>query len=411
MTPEDNVRTLQLFRPRPSQRLVLESTAENLIVDCGRQWGKTILGANWLQEYSWTHTRFPAWWVAPTYAQSKMVYRRVIHANANNGAIKDKSDSELRIAWISGGVMAFKTADNPENLRGESVGQGVMDEAARCKRETWEDVLSPALAVTGGRFMFISTPKGRNWFYELWTRGQDRQANPKFESWKFPSSDNPLITAEHIEHARQTLPQAIFDQEYLAEFLEDSSGVFRGVSACVNPMLEREAPVKGRIYYAGLDLAKHVDFTVLTILDEQGRQVYWNRFQKVNWPYQKQLVTEVCQQYDARLLMDSTGVGDPIFDDLLNAGLDVTGYKFTNDSKKKLVESLMIAFEQGKIQIIEEPIQLNELQIFEYEINPSGTISYNAPEGYHDDCVMGLALANFAYQSGARYSGWGIGRV
>lgn len=328
-----------------------------------------------------------------------MVYRRVIRANADNGAIKDKSDSELRIAWLSGGVMAFKTADNPENLRGESVGQGVMDEAARCKRETWEDVLSPALSVTGGRFMFISTPKGRNWFYEMWTRGQDRQANPRFESWKFPSSDNPLISAEHIEHARQTLPTAIFDQEYMAEFLEDSAGVFRNLTACIDKTLKREPPVPGRAYCGGLDLAKHVDFTVLTILDDRGRQVYWNRFNKLDWPYQKRLIIDAVKQYNARLLMDSTGVGDPIFDDLRETGLDVDGYKFTNDSKKKLVESLMLAFEQANILIMDEPIQLNELQIFEYEMSPSGLISYNAPEGYHDDCVFALALANWARQS------------
>ena len=398
---------LRLYTPRPSQRLVLNSPARFRMTCCGRRWGKSLTGLNWLQKNAWENGKSINWWVAPIFAQSKMVYRRLIQANGDNEAIKSKSDSELRVQFLSGGVIEFKTADNPETLRGEGVHRLVIDEAARVKREAWEDVLRPAISDTAGQVLFCTTPKGRNWFYEIWTRGQDRAAWPDYESWQFPTSDNPKVPAGDIEQARQSLPADVFRQEYLAEFLEDSAGVFRNVTACIDADLRQSPPIPGRLYFAGLDLAKHVDFTVLTILDEQGRQVYWNRFQKLDWPYQKRLVTEVCQQYGARLVMDSTGVGDPIFDDLQAAGLDVLGYKFTNDSKKKLVESLMIAFEQRKIRIMPEPIQLNELQIFEYDINPSGSISYSAPEGYHDDCVMGLALANWAWQTGA--SGWGIG--
>jgi phage FluMu gp28-like protein len=349
---------------------------------------------NWLQENAWIRPRSINWWIAPIYAQSKMVYRRLVQANRDNNSIKSKSDSELRVELISDGVMEFRSADNPDSLRGEGVSRVVIDEAARVKRDAWEDVMRPAISDTGGRVMFISTPKGRNWFYELWTRGQDKQAWPEYESWSFPSSDNPRIPASDIEQARLTLPDTVFRQEYLAEFLEDSAGVFRNINRCIGSHRESAAP--GHNYYAGLDLAKYVDFTVLTILNENGHQVYFNRLNKLDWPYQKQLITEIVKQYGASLCMDSTGVGDPIYDDLAKAGLRVMGYKFTQESKKKLIESLMISFEQERIRILDEPVQTNELQIFEYTINPSGTVSYSAPEGYHDDCVMALALANWA---------------
>ena len=331
-----------------------------------------------------------------------MIYRRLIQANRNNDCILSKSDSELRVEFLSGGVIEFRSADNPDSLRGEGVARVVIDEAARVKREAWEDVMRPAISDTGGRVMFISTPKGRNWFFEMWTRGQDTRAWEDYESWIFPTADNPKIPASDIEQARLTLPADVFRQEYLAEFLEDSAGVFRNVEACINHELRQEEPVPGKQYYAGLDLAKYVDFTVLDILDNAGRQVYFNRLNKLDWPYQKRLIAEVVKQYNANLCMDSTGVGDPIHDDLAGAGLRVFGYRFTQESKKKLIEALMIAFEQKKIAIFDNAVQTNELKIFEYEINPSGTVSYSAPEGYHDDCVIALALANWAWVTGGR---------
>ena len=101
--------------------------------------------------------------------------------------------------------------------------------------------------------------------------------------------------------------------------------------------------------------------------------------------------------------MDSSGIGDPIYDDLVNEGLDVVGYKFTNESKKKLIECLMISVEQEKIRLLDEPIQTNEMKIFGYEISPSGVMKYSAPQGKHDDCVIALALANWGREnSGGR---------
>jgi hypothetical protein len=188
----------------------------------------------------------------------------------------------------------------------------------------------------------------------------------------------------------------VFNQEYLAEFLDNNAGVFRNVKACIMAgQRANVAPVEGTSYFAGLDLARLTDFTVLTILDENGRQVFHDRFNLLDWAVQKERVFSVCRQYGARLTIDSTGVGDPIYEDLRRMGLRVEGFKFTNESKKRLIESLMLAFEQGRISILDLQTQTNELDIFEYTINPSGTVHYSAPEGYHDDCVIGLALANW----------------
>ena len=399
-TNDQAIRRLKLFTPRPSQRRVIASTARFMIVDCGRRWGKSLTGLNWLQENAWQNPHSMNWWIAPVHGQAKMVFDVFMRANRNSGCIASVNLSDKRAELLSGGIIEFKSADNPDSLRGAGVHRAVIDEAARVKREAFEDVLRPALSDTGGRVMFTSTPKGRNWFYELWTRGQDRTAWPDYESWLFPTADNPKVPADDIEQARLTLPDDVFRQENLAEFLEDSAGVFRGVSECIGS--QASDPVVGRSYLAGLDLAKHVDFTVLTIIDDLGRQVYFTRLQKLDWPYQKEFVAGIIQKYGALLLIDASGVGDPIFDDFQRAGLPVQGYKFTQDSKKRLIQSLMISIEQRKIQLLDEPVQTNELQIFEYQMNPSGTVTYSAPEGYHDDCVIALALANWLRENQAR---------
>jgi len=386
------------FTPRPDQVEVLNHPARFRMMDCGRRWGKTILESNWLHEGA-INDGGENWFLSPVYAQSKAVFRDNLAAARRGGAdaaFKDVSISELRVEYKTGGVEHYKSADNPETLRGAGLKRVVIDEAARVKRDVWEEVIRPAVSDTHGKVLFGTTPKGKNWFYELWTRGQDG-LQPEFKSWKFPTANNPLIHPSDIEHARQSLPVDVFQQEYLAEFLENSAGVFRNVRSCLGA--QREEPQSGRSYYAGVDLARLTDFTVLTILDGNGSQVYFDRFNLLDWTVQKQRIIDTCRRYGAMLLIDSTGVGDPIFEDLRVAGINVDGFKFTSESKKQLISSLMIAFEQSKIRILDDAVQLNELDIFEYTIGSSGIVHYSAPEGYHDDCVIALALANWAREN------------
>jgi hypothetical protein len=300
-----------------------------------------------------------------------------------------------------GSRLDFRGADQPERIEGFGYNLIVLNEAGIILKDEylWENAIRPMSLDFNPDILIGGTPKGKNLFWRLATKAQDRQ-DPLYRDWQhfhYTSYDNPFIDKADIDALAADLPEAVRKQEIYAEFLDDATGVFRYVDRIIGS--QPSPPIPGRAYCAGLDLAKHVDFTVLTIFDDAGNQVYWNRFNKLDWPYQKRLITDVIRQYKARLLMDSTGIGDPIFDDLRAAGLDCDGYKFTHDSKKKLVESLMLAIEQQQIKLLNEPIQTNELKVFEYTLSPSGVISYSAPEGMHDDAVMALALANWARQS------------
>jgi len=305
----------------------------------------------------------------------------------------------------------MRSADRPELIEGFAYRLIVLNEAGIImkKEYLWENTIRPMTLDFNPDLLIGGTPKGQNLFHDLKVKAEDNQ-DPKYKDWEFfnfSSYDNPYIPDKSIKELEDDMPEHVLKQEIYAEFLEDSAAVFRNLNACMYPASERSEPVSGKVYYAGVDLAKHVDFTVLTILDNDGKQVYFNRFKMLDWPYQKRLIVEAVRKYEAYLVLDATGVGDAIYDDLVDEGLDIEGYKFTNESKKQLVQRLMLSIEQAKIQILDEQVQTNELRIFGYEISPSGVLRYSAPEGHHDDCVIALALANWGLEN---YGG-GIGEL
>jgi len=151
----------------------------------------------------------------------------------------------------------------------------------------------------------------------------------------------------------------------------------------------------------GIDLAKSVDWTVIVGLDIDGNVAYFDRFQ-MDWHNTKQTILRLSK---CPILVDSTGVGDPILEDLQREGVNIQGLKFTSSSKQQLMEGLQAAIHQGKIGYPEGIIS-QELEVFEYQYTATG-VKYSSPSGFHDDAVMSLALAwqNFSLKRGTgRYA-------
>ena len=286
--------------------------------------------------------------------------------------------------------------------------QGVFNIQSRsCSKDVWQYVLRPTISQTLGWAVFVSTPKGRNWFHDLHTRGLD-PFESDYASFVFPSNASPYFPQSEWDDARRTLPEDVFRQEYMAEFLEDSAGVFRNVEACLLSDAEVLRPAKVRDVVIGCDVAKHTDFTVLIAMDaETGRCIAMERFNHLDWPIQRERILRFVSHYRGRLILDATGVGDPIYDDLKRVYSDVEPFKLSQGSKVELIQRLVVAVEQRRVSwpgtrastvpgrpASDWDILTNEMKRYEYVISPSGGISYGAPSGYHDDCVIALALAN-----------------
>jgi hypothetical protein len=261
----------------------------------------------------------------------------------------------------------------------------------------WQQLLRPMLMDTGGRALIISTPRGHNWFWEMFIRGMEGKQG--YEAFRFPQTANPYVPNEETEAAREELPDLIFRQEVMAEFLASGASIFGlGIETpgAVKPNIVEPA---GHVFM-GVDLAKHADFTVLTASRAEDRlPCFHEKFNSLSWPEQRARIRNAYDHLMAypeveavTITMDSTGVGDVIFDDLTEEGLDVVPIKFTNQWKEAAVKLLAADLEQRRGFIIEE--QRPEFETYEYSITPAGRYKFEAATG-HDDEVSAKLLEHW----------------
>jgi len=386
---------IELYEPHSGQRLFHETPdiskrSRFRIACCGRRFGKTMASANEIIEHAIAYKKTVNWWVSPTYQQAMIVYRMIENALSDTNYMKENLKSEKRILLRNGSTISFKSADNFNALRGEGVNFLVIDEAATIQREAWEQALRPTLSDKNGRALIVGTPKGRNWFYELFARGCDPEQT-EYKSYSFPTWTNPLIPESEIEEVKRSLPADVFRQEYEAQFLEDSAGVFRNIRDCIAGSFEE--PTSNKRYFIGWDIAKHTDFSVLVCMDHNRHVVAFDRFNQIDYSLQLSRVQSMSEKYRAPVLMDSTGAGDPVMEQLKLRGVPVEGYNLSSVSKQQLIEHLAVGIEQRLITFPQIDVLINELQIYEYEMTRAGNVRYNAPAGFHDDCVIALGLA------------------
>ena len=305
--------------------------------------------------------------------------------------IDHKNESNLIVFFKNGSILQLKGADKPERLLGAGPYGVVLDEFAEMKYDTWQRVVQPIVTANQGWCWFVGTPRGKNHLYEVFQRGQ--LEDKEWKSWKLKATESGIIPSEDLANSKITMPQSLFNQEWECEFLEGEGSVFRGVSACM--VAQPQRPFPEHSYVMGLDLAKVQDYTVITVYDRKtNSQVYQDRFKTMEWPFQKAKIRETAIHYNNALaIIDATGLGDPIADDLARSGIAVEPIKFTNESKKELVEKLSIWIDQGKIRMLPIEETSYEFDNFGYEIGIQGRIRYGAREGFHDDIVWSHALA------------------
>jgi hypothetical protein len=388
------------YKPHPGQRKVHESRAHRRVVACGVRWGKTLCAAmEGLAAAMAPAERSIGWVVAPTYDLADRVFREMQllaaqHLRHRIVSMKDY-DRRLVLRNMAGGLSEIrgKTADNPMSLLGEGLDFVIVDEASRLKPFIWEAHLSQRLLDKRGWALLISTPRGKGWLYEAWRRGQGHDA--EYESWNSPSWENPLLDKEVIEAERARLPERVFRQEYGAEFLEGSGAVFRYVREAATG--EWIAPNHELVYYGGLDLAKVEDYTVLAFLNRARQLTFVDRFHRQDWGIQVRRILAGSERHGGPMIVvDSTGLGEPIFETLMGAGCNVEPYPLTQRSKAALINNLAQMLERRLLTLPRPelwPEGIEELESYEYSVTDSGNVTMSAPSGIHDDCVIALALA------------------
>jgi len=333
-----------------------------------------------------------AWWVAPTYKVAAVGWRliRQLAAQLPGAAIRD---GDMMVTFLGGGSVQVRSADDPDSLRGEGLDFVVVDECAFVVEDAWQEALRPALSDRKGGALFISTPRGRNWFWRHYQRGLE---GGDWQSWSFPTAANPFIDPAEIESARRDLPEDVFRQEYLAEFIEGAGSVFRNLSACLQAPLSSPEEHRGHRIVAGVDWGKQEDFTAISLVcADCQREVARDRFNQIDYVVQRGRLQALANRWQPSLILaESNSIGDPIIEVLQRDGLPVRGFQTTATTKSTLIESLALAFEQGQVQWQPDPVWTGELEAYERRVSAvTGRSSYSAPEGLHDDTVIARALA------------------
>ena len=333
------------------------------------------------------------WWVAPVYQQARIAFDRAKAYLPRE--IYAANESRLELTFLNGAVWSFRSGEKPDNLYGDDVRSAVIDEASRM-REASFIALRSTLTATGGPMRVIGNVKGRgNWFYRIARKAQSGAKGYSYH--KLTALDAVragVFSLSEYEDARDALPEHVFRELYMAEPADDGGNPFglQAIDDCVGA-LSTEAPV-----VLGWDLAKSVDWTVGIGLDRDGNVCRLERWQQKPWGYTKDRILDASGRVFA--LVDSSGLGDPVLEDMQRQGLRAEGFKFSSTSKQQLMEGLAAAIQQGRIRIPAGPI-VSELETFEYEYTRTGA-RYSAPPGLHDDCVCALALAWRAYERRSR---------
>ena len=377
------------------QKAILNSDARFTVTEASTKVGKTASHIIWLFEQALKlKDNQSVWWVAPVYAQAEIAYNRM-RAQISDKDFFKTNETKLKLTLPTGAIIQFKSAEKPDNLYGDDVYAAVFDEFTRAREESWF-ALRSTLTATNGQCKFIGNVKGKkNWGYRLAQRARQQEQN--FEHFKITAYDaerEGLLSMGEIEQAKRDLPDSVFRELYLAEASDDGSNPFglAYINQCCYDISNNPA-----VCY-GIDLAKSSDYTVIIGLDRNGHVCHFDRFQK-DW---RQTTQTILNLPNAQIAIDSTGVGDPIGEDIARVK-DVELFKFTSTSKQQIMEGLALAIQQRKIVFPEGAIK-DELENFEFEYTRTG-VKYSAPVGLHDDCVCALALAWHKYRNAGQYSG------
>lgn len=355
------------------------------LIEASTKSGKTTGCIIWLFEQALQgESNKNYWWIAPVFPQADIAFRRL--CNYIPRELYKKHEQKMTITLLNGAVIWFKSADNPDSLYGEDVYAAVIDEASRCKKEAWHAIRSTTTA-TKAYMRLIGNVKGRkNFFYELCRRAESGEPNMHYAVIDaYDAIEAGILDAAEIEDAKRILPEAVFNELYLCNPSDDGGNPFgfKYIRNCIKPMSENSP------YCWGIDLAKSNDWCVAIALDKNGDTCRFDRWQGP-WKATIERIKKLVGNTPA--LVDSTGVGDPIVEELQQGTYgNYIGYKFTAPSKQKLMEGLVMAIQQETVSYPQGVI-VSELEAFEYEYTRTG-VKYSAPEGMHDDCVCALALA------------------
>ena len=405
----------QGFTPHPKQRdmvqTIISSSAKYHVACVGRQFGKSLMAINLSLYWMINDGPCKVLWISPIYSQTTKVQKEIMQAIGQSGLVQNCNYSDNYIRLKNGSEILFRSAEKYDNIRGLTVDYGVLDEAAFMKEDAWKEAIRPVFMVRGKKVLFVSTPKGKNWFYELFQLGRSGDYK-QYTTYTGSSYDTPYIHPDEISDAKRTLPENVFQQEYLARFIDSGGEVFSNLE---KNQFANWSGAEGKVY-CGIDLGKQEDFTVATFIDSTGKCIEIYRNQRAEWSTMVREILVLVKKYNACVMVEVNSIGDVIFEQLKAQWADTHPFVTSSKSKQEIIEGLILDMNESTIKIpngqLFSPL-LGELEVFTYEYNPkTRSIKYGHPSGMHDDCVISLAIGNLCRKQKRQFGQYAyIGRA
>lgn len=392
---------IELIEPHEKQKEIINACLDPayffVVAVIGRQFGKTTIAENLAIFWALNEPGSIIYWVSPTDSQSQKVYKEIVNAIIESGVIRSKKmpKGDIEIVFQNQSKILFRSAASEDSLRGQSVDYMILDEAAFIKRDTVETILLPMLNVRGKKCLFISTPKGKNYLHDYYLKGKK---DPNWKSLRFSTFDSPLANKELIEMFRETLPDKLFQQEVMAEFVDNAS-IFNNLNdvMILTPLNE---PRDGAKYWAGVDIGLIQDATVLSIMDEEGNLVKYFRWVNIESP---DLVNEIyklnSQWKFKKVMIESNNQGLPIIQELKRRMSNISEFNTNASTKPQMINRLIHLFNMKEIKTINDDYLKTELEAFIFKQTNTGRLQFMADWGFHDDCVMSLAIARWCWEN------------
>ena len=386
------------FNPHKGQLRVIDAivngTEKYVTVVSPRQQGKSLLLVNLLLYYGINVKSCKIGVIAPIYSQARKLMEDLYEAIKDSGIVETTNFSNHELKLKTGSKIYFRSSEREDGLRGYTFDYLFMDEAAYQTEDAYRRAIEPTALVHGKKVVLFSTPRGRDWFYNMYQLGLD-PAYPNYTSVRMEQYDNPFIDQEEISAAKKVLPDAIFRAEYLGEFLEGESMVFSNFTTNCFDKWPRQT---GKIFI-GVDLGRESDYTVAVAMDQSGNVVEIYRDNQKDWDTMQSNIVQLAKKYTGTLMIETNSMGTVIYETIKRQWQDTHPFATTNQSKKDIIESLILAFNEKQISIPDQtlsPELHHELEVFEMSYNPTTrNVRYAARPPFHDDIVMALAIANW----------------
>jgi len=376
---------------------VFDAAARNVVYVKGRRAGGTLGAVMRLVELAHQRPGSRHAWIDTVHRNIGRYVRRYFLPRLR-GTAYAWNRTQHTLTFQGGSICDFGSAQRPENLEGFAYDFIWVNEAGIVLRNEaiyYHTLLPMVIENPAAQLFFIGAPKGPGLFQRMYDWGQGGDA-AQWLSFRHPSGANPLVSPAELERLRAHMPERVYRQEILAEFVAGAGTVFRHGPALAGAEPEA-APNPAAPYVLGVDLARYGDHTVVWV----GRAdtftgVACDRFHRVPWKQQVQRIAALARRYgNALAYVDATGVGDPVCDALEAAGLAVERVVLSAGRKRQLVDHLALAIEQERLTLVPHEQTLHELAVFEHTTTAHGHTRTGAPPGETDDCVVALALCTW----------------